>query len=250
MKNKLDLFLDTIIKEDLYPSKGNLLFHLDTIFKGIDFRNKRFLDIGGGYGIHSFYAGCKGAKEVLCIEPEFEGSSSKTIEKYRYLNNILKLKNVRLETKTIQDFEPSDTKFDIILLHNSINHLNEYACINLLKEDSSKSIYISIFSKISLLSNNGAKIIICDCSRYNFYAMLKIINPFVRTIEWHKHQSPETWISLLKEVGFIKPKIKWTSFNTLRFVGRIFIGNRIMSYFLNSHFCLRMEKQIQKKTTI
>ena len=72
----LEGYLSAVIKEGLYPNRGNLQFHLKTLFKGIALENRRVLDIGGGSGLHSFYAACMGAEEVVCIEPETEGSRS------------------------------------------------------------------------------------------------------------------------------------------------------------------------------
>ena len=137
---------------------------------------------------------------------------------------------------------PGGKQFDIILLHNSINHLDETACINLLSDEASKAIYLDIFSKLSSLASSGAKLIVCDCSRYNFFALLRIRNPFAPTIEWHKHQAPEVWVGLLSQVGFVNPRIRWTSFNTLRLPGRVLLGNKLLSYFLRSDFCFTMEK--------
>ena len=241
-KQNDELYLNAIIKEEMYPSKGNLQFHLKTLFEGINFENKRVLDIGGGSGLHSLYAAYRGAKEVVCLEPEAEGSCPGANEKFRKLSRNLELNNVTLEPITIQDFEPEGKRFDIILLQNSINHLDETACINLLKDESSKTTYKKIFSKISSLSNSGAKLIVCDCSRYNLFALLRIKNPFARRIEWQKHQSPEVWANLLSEVGFVNPNIRWTSFNRLRHWGKVIIGNKLISYFLISHFCLTMYK--------
>lgn len=238
----IEVYLNTIIREGLFSSKSDLQFHLDNLFRGIGFKNKRVLDVGGGFGLYSFYAACRGAKEVVCLEPEAEGSSLAVNEKFRKLNKLLKCDHVTLEPVTLQAFEPDGELFDIILLYHSINHLDETACINLLKADSSKNIYKELFSKISSLSNKGTKLIICDCSKYNFFALLKIHNFFTPTIEWHKHQAPEVWASMLGEVGFVNPKIKWTSFNRFRWWGRLLFGNKFMAYFLMSHFCLTMDK--------
>lgn len=238
----LDLFLSTIIREGLYPSKGNLKFHMDMVFGGIDLKNKRVLDIGGGFGLYSFYAACSGARKVVCLEPEAEGSSLGVTDRFHKLNGLLRRGNVALKPVTLQAFKFEGKLYDIILLHNSINHLDETACINLQKSSNSKGVYREIFSKIYSLSNKGAKLIICDCSRYNFFASLKIRNPFAPSIGWHKHQEPEIWVKLLVEAGFVDPKIKWTSFNTLRNWGRVLTGNKLMAYFLTSHFCLTMDK--------
>lgn len=215
---------------------------MDTLFRGIDFRNKRVLDIGGGWGLLSFCASYRGAREVLCLEPEAEGSSAGVIETFHKLSKLLECDNVKLESVTFQAYEPGGSSFDIIILYNSINHLDEAACINLLKDDASKVIYKEIFLRLHSLLNTGGKLIICDCSRYNFFNLLKIRNPFGPTIEWHKHQSPEVWAGLSGDVGFVNHKVRWSSFNMLRNWGRVLIGNKLMAYFFNSHFCLTVDK--------
>ena len=238
----LEDYLSAVIKERLYPNSGNLQFHLKTLFKGIALENRRVLDIGGGSGLHSFYAACMGAKEVVCLEPEMEGSRSGMEAKFRKLSGILGYDQAKFEPVTFQAFDPAEKQFDTILLHNSINHLDEIACINLLSDETSKAIYMDIFLKLSSLASGGAKLIISDCSRYNFFALLRIKNPFAPTIEWHKHQAPEVWVDLLNQVGFVNPRVRWTSFNTLRSPGRVLLGNKLLSYFLRSDFRFTMEK--------
>jgi SAM-dependent methyltransferase len=242
IEQDVERFLNVVAKERVYPNKENLRFYLNTLFEGVDFNNKRVLDIGGGTGLYSLWAICMGAKKAVCLEPELEGSSSGVGEKFWKLKSLLQFDNVVLQRKTFQSFEPDSETFDIILLHNSINHLDEIATINLLKDESSQAIYIDLFSKIYLLQSEGGKLIICDCSRYNVFPLLKIRNPFAPTIEWHKHQAPELWANLLGKVGFVNPKIRWLSFNRLRWWGKVILGNRLISYFLHSHFCLTMDK--------
>jgi SAM-dependent methyltransferase len=242
MRQDIEAYLNTIINEGLYKNKGNLKFEMQNLFKGIDFINKKVLDIGGGVGQYSFYAACMGANKVICLEPEAEGSSSKMIKKFQRLNNLLGLNNVVINPITFQNFNPNGEMFDVIILHNSINHLDETACINLLKDKNAQIIYKNIFSKLYSLSNKKADIILSDCSRYNFFNLIKIKNPFAKAIEWHKHQSPETWIILLIEAGFSKPKIRWTSFNSTKWWGNILLGNKIMAYFLRSYFNITLKK--------
>ncbi len=238
----LEGYFSAVIREGLYPNRGNLQFHLKTLFKNIALENRRVLDIGGGSGLHSFYAACMGAKEVICLEPETEGSRSGMGTKFSKLGGMLGYDQVKFEPVTFQTFEPVGKQFDIILLHNSINHLDENACINLLNDEPSRAIYMNIFLKLSLLASSGAKLIVCDCSRYNCFASLRIKNPFAPTIEWHKHQTPEIWVDLLSQVGFVNPRVGWTSFNTLRSPGRVLLGNKLLSYFLRSDFRFTMEK--------
>ena len=241
-KSNLEDYLSAVIEEGLYPNRGNLQFHLKTLFNNIALENRRVLDIGGGSSLHSFYAACMGAREVVCLEPETEGSRSGMGAKFRRLGRILGQDQVKFEPVTFQAFDPGGKQFDIILLHNSINHLDETACINLLNSEASKAIYLDIFSKLSSLAGSGAMLIVCDCSKYNFFALLRVRNPFAPTIEWHKHQAPEIWVNLLGRVGFVNPMVRWTSFNTLRSPGRVLLGNKLLSYFLRSDFRFTMEK--------
>lgn len=237
----IGLYLDIAVKEGLCSSKRKLRFEMKTLYGGTDFKNKRVLDIGGGVGLHSFYAACMGAKEVLCLEPECAGSSSGMVDRFQKISSLLGKTNVAIRPTVIQELETSGNSFDVVLLHNSINHLNETACINLHCDSKAREVYMEIFSKIRSLSNPGARLVACDCSRHNLFALLGTRNPFAPTIEWHKHQSPKVWAQLLGEAGFVNPRIKWLSFNTLGSFGRIVIGNKLMAYFLMSHFCLTMD---------
>ena len=212
------------------------------LFQDTTFVGKTMLDIGGGIGLFSFYAGCCGARQVVCLEPEAEGSSSGMVERFQRLSTLLDPNQVSLHSTRFQDFDPGNRTFDIILLHNSINHLDEAACINLQHDSYAVETYKGIFQKLSNMASHGAKLIVTDCSRYNFFALCHLKNPFAPTIEWHKHQSPDYWANLLSDVGFRNPKIRWTSFNSLRSIGRLLLGNKVAAFFLQSKFCLTMGK--------
>ena len=243
-KNILAEYFSAVEKERLYSSAGNLRFRLKSLFEGIDFKDKRILDIGGGSGVLSFYAGCRGAKYVVCLEPEVDGSAPYVLEKFRRFKSLLSLNHVFLETSNIQKYEPVDIRFDIVLLHNSVNHLNEEACIRLMEDKKSREIYRNIFRKIALLAQTDATLIISDCSRYNFFNQCKMKNFFARHIEWHKHQAPEVWVQLLEEVGFGKANIEWMSLDQMRSLGLLLFGNKVGSYFLGTNFLLTMKKMV------
>jgi hypothetical protein len=92
------------------------------------------------------------------------------------------------------------------------------------------------------LSNIDAQIVICDCSNNNFFNDIGIKNPFMPTIEWEKHQSPSFWAELMSESGFKLDSINWTTFNRTGKVGKFLTGNKFLSYFLQSHFCIKLQK--------
>lgn len=233
-------------KEGMIPDPLGPGLYFNYIFKNVSFEDKSMLDIGGGAGLFSFYAACMGVDEAICIEPEAAGSTPGLVKK---IDNIKAgLENgdrVFLETNTLQDFNPQGKTFDIILLHNSINHLNEDACIKLKYDAESVTIYKELFNKLNNLASPGALLIIADCSRYNIFPLLRIRNPFAPTIEWYKHQSPNFWINLLSGAGFSDPNVRWSIFNQrLRFLGKIPFVSGLVSYFRRSHFCLIMKKPL------
>ena len=241
---EMEAYLQAVLGEGLYGNRGNLEYHVRKLFEDMDLHEKKVLDIGGGAGLYSFYAASQGAESVLCLEPEGEGSSSKSIARFRKMQERLHWGNVRLDTATFQAFEASGEAFDVILLYNSINHLDEAACIRLLRDDRALAAYRRIFLKVGALARAGAKLVLCDCSPHNFFAGLGLRNPFAPDIEWHKHHAPGVWVRLLGEAGFVNPKVRWSSFNRLRGMGRILLGHRWTAYFLYSHFRLTMEKPL------
>ncbi len=240
---KSERFLDICLQEGLTPNKEYLRLYLSQyLFKGVDFKGKSVLDIGGGTGTFSFYTAVRGAKRVLCLEPELSGGRRGFVSRFEQARDRLSLENVFLESVTFQDFDPGQQKFDIILLHNSINHLDEEACANLLDSKKARERYKLIFEKLGRISKKGTKLLIADCSRYNFFASLGLKNPFAKTIEWEKHQPPECWSRMLQGFGFEQIKIVWPPYHLLRPLARRLLNNRLASYFLNSHFILSMEK--------
>ena len=51
-------------------------------------------------------------------------------------------------------------------------------------------------------------------------------------IEWHTHQEPETWASLLAAAGFRDPSVRWSSFNRFYALGKALTANRAAAFFL------------------
>lgn len=227
----------------LDPGRGNLKFYLSYLFEGVSFEGSSMLDIGGGSGLLSLYGAYMGAKPVVCLEPELRGSSRGAADKLKRLCDGLPPHiGIIPKAVTFQEFEPGNQTFDIILLHNSINHLDEEACINLQHSDDARKRYKVIFQKLAELAAPRAKLIIADCSRHNLWHQIRLRNPLVPMIEWHKHQRPEYWSSLLNAFGFADPQIRWTALTRFGPIGRLLFGNWLASYLTTSHFCLVMYK--------
>lgn len=237
-----DDYFRTMAEEQLFRSERNLRFYQGGLFRGIDFAGKDVLDVGAGTGLNGFYAACGGARSVICLEPEANGSTTGVQQKFQQIKRRLGTNNIQMEPAYFQSFDFTGLAFDIILLHNSINHLDEPACVELLHSREAQHRYRRIFDSLGAIARPGAKLIVCDCSRYNLFASLGTRNPFMPTIEWEKHQAPEVWASLLGHVGFGNPEIRWSSFNRLGKPGRWLLGNKPMAWMLKSHFWLTMDK--------
>lgn len=208
--------------------------YLKWLFKDIDFKGKRVLDIGGGRGLYSYYARYKGAVEVINLDPFSDGSSGNFIE-----NNEL---TVSHESFFFQDYK-SINKFDIIIIHDSINHLNESMYSKLPNNELAIEIYSSLIKKMfNHLSDDGI-ISVSDCSNLNFYNHIGIKNPFSPTIEWHLHQPPGTLVKLFVNENFNLYKLRWTPFKRFGLLGRLisYLGF-IPSFFMQSHYNIIFKK--------
>lgn len=230
-------------EKNFCKSVGNLQYYLNYIFQNVVLADKAVLDIGCGSRIIAAYAACRGARIVVGLEPEMAGSRSEVISGAKEIVESIDSNSLQIHflQHTIQDYDSKGLKFDIILMHNSVNHLNEEACKKLHICHKAQEMYISIFRKISHLLNRGGIILILDCSRYNIWPSLRLKNPFCPQIEWEKHQSPKLWCELLGMCGLKHPIIQWTSSKTLRWLGKP-LRNRFMAYFFTSHFRLEMCK--------
>jgi len=241
----LSEFYRAVVEAGQYPSIGNLRFHLASLFDGVPLSDHRLLDVGGGDGVHSFYAACRGAREVICLEPEADGSTAGTFERFRKLQDRLGLDQVHLEPVTLQAFSPG-VSFDVVLLHDSINHLDDRACAGLPRDTRAHASYLELFSKLASMCVPCATLIVCDCARRNFFGDLGVRDPFAPTIRWAAHQSPETWESLLNEAGFRRTRLRWSSPNGLGAWGRAILGHRLPAYFLKSHFGMWLRRADQE----
>lgn len=213
-------------------------YYLKWAFMDINFKNKAVLDIGGGNGIYSYYSRFMGAKKIINLEPFEAGSKNVIINSKEVLEKL----EIELISQTIQEFY-TEEKFDVIILHDSINHLDEpiFSKIHQNRNDFKK--YSVLIRKITDLLNNSGKIIVTDCSRYNFWGMLGLKSPFAPSIEWNLHQSPSLIKKLFESQGFNKFKIRWTPFKRFGIFGRLISHFGIApSFFMQSHFNIIIQR--------
>lgn len=208
--------------------------YLEWLFSGIDFKGKRVLDIGGGRGLYSYFAKFKGASNVTNLDPFSDGSSGNFIKNHEL--------SVTHESIYFQDLD-SSIKFDVIILHDSINHLNESMYSKLTSDKIAYNTYSLLINKMyNHLDFNGV-ISVSDCSNFNFYNCVGLKNPFSPTIEWHLHQPPNILIEIFKNENFNFLKLRWTPFKRFGIVGRLLsILGFLPSFFMQSHYNIVFKK--------
>lgn len=241
----VDDFFDIIVNRKIYPSKKNLQFRLNYLFENVDLAERDVLDVGGGNGLLSFYTAVKGAKKVVCLEPEFAGSTSGIIKRFYDLRKDFPASlPVELSTRTLQEYvqDAGAEMYDVVIMHNSINRLNKEEDIHQLKSDISYKSYLTIFENVFRIMKKGGVLIVTDCSCNNFFNDIGVKNILAPSMEWHKHQKPGTWIRIFKAVGFRNPKVRWLTPNRLGKPGIFILGNYFMAYMTASYFKVTIVK--------
>jgi 16S rRNA G966 N2-methylase RsmD len=235
-------FREVLIQRGRWSSGRVFDLYFDQLFRGVTFQNRDVLDVGGGIGTCSFMAVSRGASKVVCLDPESEGATNGTGEVFTSIAAELNVKNARIEKKTLQQFEPLSDLFDVVIFHNSINHVEEEACIHLKDSEDAKRKYRAVFQRLFKLTKPGADIIIADCTSSNIFPNLGLKHPISRSIEWQKHQPPEVWINEMTNTGFSQPSVKWSAYTRLGELGWLLTANRLGAYFLTGHFMLHMKR--------
>jgi SAM-dependent methyltransferase len=237
----LTTYESAIVRHGLWSSAPALRRYQRWLFDGVPLRGSRVLDIGGGSGVFTLYAAAMGAREVVCLEPQAEGGTQDMHERFTRLQSLTQLGHVRLARTTLQAYDEPGV-YDLVLLHNSVNHLDEAATMRLHADASARNTYRSLFAKIHRLLVPGGRILLADCARTNFFPALGLPHPISRDIEWHKHQDPELWMALLRDAGFFGPRIGWSSYNKLGPLGWTLLANRVGAFFVTGHFRLLMRR--------
>lgn len=227
-------------KPDRVHSRLKLLFH------NINFESKTVLDIGAGSGLYAAYAAHSGADRVVALEPEVEGSSTAMFNKLRRISDYYTC----IDPKPVifQNYNNNE-EFDVIISLNSINHLDEEACIRLRDSQDARKTYHEIFSSLAGMAAPGSDLVVSDAARRNLWHDMGLTNPSARQIEWEKHQSPTLWSNLLSSHGFVEQGVLWLSSisaigaSVLGSVGTALCSNRPVSYLTSNNFVLRMHKK-------
>lgn len=235
----IEAFYNVAVAEGAYTNIPNLKNHLAYIFDGVSLAGKRVLDVGGGTGLLTLWAAANGASAV-CLEPESAGSTRAVRETFNRLKaSIDPNLDATMLSQTLQEFLATPGPlFDVVVMANSVNHLDEASAQSVLTDPKAAQAYVDLFGQLKQRMARSGVVVLTDCGRRNFFGDLGLRSPIMPSIDWTIHQSPQTWFSLLSKAGFTDRKISWTTPNSFGRLGQLVLGNPLASYFLFSHFRL------------
>ena len=160
------------------------------------------------------------------------------------MREVLGLPQCSMLTVDFMEYS-QECPFDIIMLHNSINHIRETRK-DIRRDAESRGLQYRVVEKVVSLLKPKGWAIISDCSRRNFFADVGIRSPwpFVRDIDWDKHQAPRAWKDLLRQAGMGNFRIGRYVPHKMRWFSRV-IGSSLFNYFTYSWFVLRAQRRPQ-----
>lgn len=226
----------------LHSNAKRLDFYLDQLYRGVELEGRSLLDVGGGSGLLAGMAVAdRGAERAVVLEPVMEGSTATVPAQFKALQGSLNLgERFILLPIVLEDLGTEYDPFDIVMLHNSINHIVEDKVDRVPYSLEAQRQYHEFFEVLRSHMRPGGVLIVADCSNRNFFGDVGLRSPFARTIDWRIHQPPEQWAGMLREHGFETESLDWTTYNSLGRAGALLMGNRVASYATRSHFILRM----------
>jgi SAM-dependent methyltransferase len=235
-----------MLSRDGHDSVPAFLHATTRLFRGIDFRGKRVLEIGSGKGLLALYMAMQGAMRVVSLEPELVGATSGVIATQRRRVAILGLTNVDLVTADFNVWDPGQDRFDVILSRASLNHL--YASDrHALHDAETYCNYLRIARQIRRLLEADGVFIATDACRYALFSLLRGIG--VRRpwrwqrsgVNWRHHQNPGIWARIFCDAGFEHVTVDYPVPYRCRRVAAV-ANTAVANFFLQGTFILRARR--------
>lgn len=236
---------DKGLKNARIPNPRGWDFHFQKyVFDGLSLEGKSVLDIGGGSGLASFWAVNRGlALSAIVVDPLSDGSNSEMRSQYSRMAKVLDLGNkVAFCEAALDEVGVSLGLFDIVLLHNSINHVNEEFTRTLTQSAEASASYRRFADLLLSHLKEGGKLVMSDCSSKNFFSQLGLPSPFAPGIDWRIHQPPAIWAELFSQQGFRLERTTWATRREFGSYGKLLLGNELGAYLTTSQFTIELSK--------
>jgi cyclopropane fatty-acyl-phospholipid synthase-like methyltransferase len=224
----------------LWDKEFNFELSCRQIFRGFDFRGATMLEVGCGKGLFCLWAALQGAKEAIGLDQLVHDAGDDQRE-FQALAEQLQLSKARISHCRLQDYNPPEDTFDLVLSISSINFLDEKSCVRLRESPLAVMAYERLFRRTARMIKPGGKLIIVDAARHNFFGDLGFRNPASPCVDWVKHHQPEYWAELLRNCGFGHSDIRWTTGRFLRDMHIPYLP-KSLAYFAQSTFRLEMTR--------
>lgn len=223
-----------------YASGSRYRVKGDFLFKGIPLTGAHVLEVGCGKGAWSIWAALHGAHRVLGIEPEANGSSPGALATFRRSIESLGLhEQVGAMGISLEELPTTGQPYDVVILYDVINHFDEESVSVLDLDPIAFQKYVILLNKLRMRIRTNGWVIVADCARDNIWNRIGLPAPLAPSIEWHKHQNPETWISVFECAGFQLFDFRWSPLQP--FVK--LTANWFVQYLTCSHFVLRLQRK-------
>jgi SAM-dependent methyltransferase len=229
--------LKYVAKQTGYKTLRRFCNRAKFIFGGLQLKGTRVLEIGCGSGAFCFWLALNGVEYVLGLEPEADGCIAGSIKKFNEIQAGLNLNNVEFKESFLENLSMPKKPYNMIVMLNVINHLDENAVQKLHWDEKARIEYIDMLKNLKRFISKDGFLIVADCGRKNFWNNLGLKSPFIPAIEWNKHQDPDLWINLFKRAGFELYDFRWSNIYPLGFLS----SNRVVQYLTMSHFTLRFK---------
>ncbi len=231
-------FFDYAARAGLYSSPARLEYYCRQFFRGVPLEGRRLLDVGCGGGLLLTYARLAGARRCVGLEPEADGATAGSLGRLGRMLADLGVDGVEVRGERLQDYGPAPGAFEVVVMCNVINHLDQEACDRLPRDPAARRRYVGLLGEVARVLVPGGTLVLTDCGRINLFAPLTRLglrHPFEPSITWERHQEPRVWVALLEEAGFRDPRVSWRVPNRLRALAGL-LSNGLASRCLSSDF--------------